>query len=469
MAMLEGSAHAVPTPVWGTARAMTDVEALMWRAEADPRLRSDGVVLDLLDHAPAWDRLVAAHDWAARLAPRLHQRVVEDPLHLGPPRWVATDLDLGYHLSRVRLAEGAGHDQLLELAAGLHMAPFDRARPLWQAVLVEGLAEGRAAYLLKFHHAMADGQGAMQLFDLVHSHTAEPSPHKHAPARPAADPVTSVDLAVQHGASLVRAVPVTVAKLARKAGGVLTSPQSAVSYVQSLARVTSSPGTPSPLLCNRGLSRRVRTLEVELAALKAAGKAVGASLNDAYLAGLLGGLGHYHRAQGYEIDGLGDLPLAIPVSLRHDAHALGGNRFAGAYVAGPVGEPDPRRRMELVRDRVRAARAEPALDFLGVTAGVTSRLPSGVLAGLSLRLAGAIDLQASNIPGMRRQAYLGGARIEKMFVLGPVPGSAIMATLLSHDGTCCIGIVTDHDAVTDPDLLLQCLQKAFAEVTEVAS
>jgi diacylglycerol O-acyltransferase len=449
---------------------MTDVEALMWRAEVDPRLRSDGVVLDLLDHAPDWDRLVAGHEWGTRLAPRLRQRVVEDALHLGPPAWVSTDLDLGYHLTRVRLADGAGFEEVLEIAAALHMAPFDPARPLWQATLVEGLPDGKAAYLLKFHHSMADGQGAMQLFDLVHSTRAEPTPGKEAPQARPHDGVGSAELAVRRVGGLAKGSLGVVTRLAKgvSAGAVRTvsHPQSAVEYAQSLARVTQAQGEPSPLMAARGLSRRVRTVEVPFADLRAAGRAAGGTLNDAYLAGMLGGLRHYHAHHGVEV---ADVPMALPVSLRQGDHALGGNRFAAAYIAGPATEPDPAERIRKVRKRVLSARAEPALDFLGITAPLTSRLPSPLLAALSVRFAAAIDLQASNIPGINRSAYLAGAKIERMFVFGPVPGSAIMATLLSHEDTCCIGIATDHDAVPDPDVLIACLERGFAEVVAVGA
>jgi WS/DGAT/MGAT family acyltransferase len=440
---------------------MSDIEALMWRAEVDPRLRSDGVVLDLLDGAPDWDRLVEAHEWSTRRAPRLRQRVLEDALHLGPPAWVTTDLDLGYHLSRVRLADGAGLEELLEVAAVLHMAPFDTARPLWQAMLVEGLPDGKAAYLLKFHHALADGTGAIQLFDLLHGHQAAPTAGKVALPRPPADGLTGAELAARRTGELIRGSAGAVTRLARGLGTSLSHPQAVVSYAQSLSRVTAPPGTPSPLLRSRGLSRRLRTLEVDLAALRAAGKAAGGTLNDAYLAGLLGGLGRYHRLHGAVVV---DLPIALPVSLRRDADSPGGNRFAGAYLAGPAGEDDPATRIRIIHARVLAARGEAALDFLGATAPVTSRLPAAVVGALSYRFASAIDLQASNIPGLDREAYLAGARIERMYVFGPVPGSAIMATLLSHQGTCCIGIATDHDAVPDPDALLSCLREAFDEV-----
>lgn len=447
---------------WGASRQMTEVEALMWRAEVDPRLRSDGVVMDLLDSTPDWDRLVQAHEWGTRLAPRLRQRVQEVALRLGTPRWVSTELDLGHHLTRVRLADP---DALLDVAQALHEEPFDTARPLWKAVLVEGLPEGKSAYLLKFHHAMADGAGAMQLFDLVHSDRSEPRPDKTAPPVPEVEQVGAADLAVQRIAGVLRTAPRTaalgLAGLLGNAARTAVAPHDAVVYARSLARVTAAAGTPSPLMRHRGVDRRLRMLEVDFAALQVAGRAAGGSLNDAYLAALLGGLRRYHDKHGTEV---GDLPVALPVSLREGGHSLGGNRFAGAYIAGPAGEVDAAARVGLVRRRVLKVRREPALDFLGATAPIVSRLPPALLASLSLRFSSAIDLQASNIPGMRREAYIAGARIERMFVFGPVPGCAVMATLLSHGGTCCVGIVTDHDAVPDPDVLLDCFAEGFAEV-----
>ena len=166
---------------WGVEPALNDVEALMWKAEASPRLRSSGVFVDLLDRAPEWERLLAAHRWAVDLVPRLRQRVVEDPLRIGPPSWVIDEgFDLDYHVRRVRAPEPAAFDEVLTIAQALAMAPLDRARPLWEAVLVEGLADGRAAYLLKLHHSLTDGQASIQLFDLLHAMSPDPTPDKVA-------------------------------------------------------------------------------------------------------------------------------------------------------------------------------------------------------------------------------------------------------------------------------------------------
>ena len=68
---------------WGEAREMNAFEALMWRAEADPRLRSTICGLELLDCVPDWQRFVAAGEWATRMVPRFRQKVVEPAFGFG--------------------------------------------------------------------------------------------------------------------------------------------------------------------------------------------------------------------------------------------------------------------------------------------------------------------------------------------------------------------------------------------------
>jgi diacylglycerol O-acyltransferase len=444
--------------LWGLEAEMSSFEAVMWRAEAEPRLRSDGVVVELLDGTPDWDRLGAAHRRGARLVPRLAQRVVEDPLLLGPPSWVDTELDLEHHLTRVRLDDGAGLGQVLELAAELMMAPFDRTRPLWRSILVEGLPDGTSAYLLKAHHSLSDGTGAIQLFDLMHSGQREPAAHAE-PATAQAKRRTrrATDLVA---GSLGAALRLTADLLAHP-----KSPGEVVAYTRSLARVLQPETAGSPLLQPRGLSRRLGVLEVSVDGLRKAGKAAGGSLNDAYLAALLGGLRRYHLLHGTE---LSELPMAFPVTIRGTDDAPGGNRFAAASMAGPLGDVAPADRIREVSRRSRMARSEPALDFLSRLAPVMARLPAAVLGSLAMRTAERIDLQASNIPGLTRESYLAGCRVERMFVFGPTPGCAIMATLVSHQATCCIGITVDHEAVPDPDTLLRCVEAGLAEVLSVA-
>jgi hypothetical protein len=58
------------------------------------------------------------------------------------------------------------------------MTPFDRARPPWEGTLVEGLPDGKAAYLLKLHHVLTDGLGLTNLLSQIHSRQRPRSPRK---------------------------------------------------------------------------------------------------------------------------------------------------------------------------------------------------------------------------------------------------------------------------------------------------
>ena len=70
---------------WGGGQDLSAWEALMWRTGGDHRTRSTGVMIELLDTEPDWDRLVAAHDRFTQRVPRLRERVVEAD---GRRRWL---------------------------------------------------------------------------------------------------------------------------------------------------------------------------------------------------------------------------------------------------------------------------------------------------------------------------------------------------------------------------------------------
>jgi WS/DGAT/MGAT family acyltransferase len=468
------SEQAAIAAAWGGDRRLSPFENLMWRSEVNPHLRSTGVVLELLDSAPDRDRLIAAHEWGSRLLAPLRHRVVEDPLGVASPRWVVDqDFDLSYHLRFVRIPEPGSIEQALELAQGLAMAPFDRARPLWEAVVADGLADGGAVYLLKLHHSITDGQGTVQMFDILHGETPEPGRARELPV-PAPVRTSGASLTAQ---ALV-ATPQRVMGEAVKTGGwiastlgrLATRPEGIVDglrYARSLGRMLGGPPAPSSVLLEqRSLGRRFGVIEIPLAELRACGKAAGGTLNDAFLAGLTGGMRRYHEHHGIELH---ELTLALPISLRTSDDPLGSNRFAGARVAAPIGELDPRKRIRLIGERTRAAREEPALDFMDVLAPALSRLPAALVATMTEKVTRSIDLQASNIRGLERRAYLAGARVERMYAFGAAPGPAVMATLMSYHGTCCIAINVNAAAVPDHELFVRCMDQGLAEITALST
>jgi WS/DGAT/MGAT family acyltransferase len=465
--MVERSSQKDAPLDWGESREMNATEALMWRIEVDPRLRSTICGLEILDCAPNWQRFLAACDWGSRMAPRFRQKVVEPALGIGSPRWVTDpDFDLHYHVRRISLPEGGGWSDLLCAAEQVAMTPFDRARSPWESVLFEGLHEGRAAHLLKMHHSMTDGLGSVQLLSQLHSRSRESNPGKPQPAPPQPERATPMDLLLEQITHDLRAVPGLLRETAVGGIGVLASPletaRTAMRFGSSLGRVLADPDSEgSPLLQQRSLSWRFLALDVVFADLRAASKAADASLNDAFIAALLGAFRLYHEKLGSPIE---RLPMAIPISVRREDDAAGGNHFAGARFAGPAGIADPRERMQAIGRMVRSARNEPALDAMSLLAPALARLPAPLLAAVAGSMTQSNDLQASNVPGIREDLYLAGAKIERSYGFGPLPGCAAMITLISHGEICCIGVNVDPAAVTEAALFGECLSRGFSEV-----
>src|ERR1019366_3952844 len=83
------------------------------------------------------------------------RRAVPVPLGLGHPVWVEDpDFDLSRHITRRRVTEPGGDRELAAVVADVASRPLHRDRPLWEIVVVEGLADLRLAVVAKVHHAV---------------------------------------------------------------------------------------------------------------------------------------------------------------------------------------------------------------------------------------------------------------------------------------------------------------------------
>jgi diacylglycerol O-acyltransferase len=457
---------------WGGPRELTPFETLMWRADGDPMMRSTMMAVEILDTLPDWGRLVGAHEWAVRMAPRFRDRVVDRLGVLGTPVWVQEPrMDLHYHLRRVRLPDPGGWSALWTLAEQLAMTPFDRARPPWEGTLVEGLPDGKAAYLLKLHHVLTDGLGLTELLSQIHSRQRAPSPRKPQPvARVVAAPPLVEQVGRQLLSDLGAVVPVVRGGGALLRDGIRQPKKflgDAVRYVESARRVLSPPAIRGlPLLSERGPSWRFVALSVGFADLRAAAKSVGGSLNDAFLAALLAGFRIYAEERGEPLVADAKMPVSVPVSVRREGDNGGGNRIAPARLAGPVGMTDPRARMNRVGELMRAARSEPALESAEFVAPALARLPGALLVQIAGSTTAGNDLQASNVPGIRDEVYVAGAKIEQIYPFAPLPGCAAMISMYTYNGTCFVGANLDAAAIKDTALFGRCLARGFAEVLQ---
>ena len=452
-------------------RQLEPLDYLMFRAEADPRTRTSIVMIGMLDVAPDFAKLRTAFDRASRVVLRLRQHVVVPALPLGSAQWITDpDFELDFHLRRMNLSGPGTIRNLLDFAARFHSRPLDTARPLWEAILVEGITEGDApaALVTKMHHAITDGLGSLelflQLFDFERDADRGP-----LPPIPSPEDVSGSDLARNAARRLPVSAVETVARGATQAvrlgGHIVQRPnqvlQDGRKLISSAQRVLGpSPVPRSPLLRRRSLGRRFETHEFPLDDIRKAGRAAGGSVNDAYIAALCGALRMYHEAFGAPVY---ELPMAMPVSLRSDDDPAGGNRFAGAQLAAPIGEHDPARRIALIRHQVLTAVAEPAMNILSVIAPIASRLPAPLIATMSSSAPG-IDFQASNVPGYPTAPYVAGAMVTKTLPFGPLPGVPLMIVMLTQAGVCYVGAHYDTASITDHELFAKCLRAGFDEV-----
>jgi WS/DGAT/MGAT family acyltransferase len=351
------------------------------------------------------------------------------------------------------------------------MQGFDRARPLWEFYVVDGLEGGRAAMIQKIHHSVTDGVGGVELaltmLDLERQPTADLGPMPEAPEPEHFSPTALLADGVTHE---VRRQQGMLSRLAgefvKAAGNPSDTATAASDMVSSLARMLTPAFAPlSPLMTARSLSSRYEHLTIPLHDLKAAARTAGAKLNDAFVAAVAGGLRAYHAHHGVDVDAL---RMGMPINIRDASAALaGGNQFVPARFAVPTNITDPAERMAAIRELVLEQRAEPALGFVEPIAGVLTRLPSRVTTQLFGSMLKGVDFTTSNVPGAPMDVFLAGARIEAQFPFGPLSGAAMNITLMSGPDEVYIGVNTDPAAVPDPEVLVGCLQEGFDEILKL--
>jgi diacylglycerol O-acyltransferase / wax synthase len=452
----------------GLPEKLSAFDMLLHRGEANPRTRSGIMALEILDTTPDWNRFLAVFENASRKVLRLRQKVVVPTLPTASPRWVVDpDFNLNFHVRRVRVPEPGTLRQVIDLAEVSLQSPLDISRPLWTATLVEGLQDDRAATLLHMSHAVTDGVGAVEMFANIYDLERDPPPRKQAPL-PIPQDLTSNDLARQ-GLNRLPAKALGAARgaltgAAQVVGHALTDPAATlgglVEYARSGTRVMSAAAEHSPLLRRRSLSSRTEAIDMKLGDIRAAAKAAEGSINDAYLAALCGALRHYHEELGMPID---SLPMAVPVNMRAEADPAGGNRFAGVMISAPLGISDPAARIHNVRTQMVKRRDEPAIEMVGSVAPLLSLLPDPLLESVASSVVSS-DVQASNVPGYAGDTFIAGAKVLRQYGLGPLPGVAMMAVLISRGGMCTVTTRYDRASVTEDELWARCLLAGFNEV-----
>ena len=441
------------------AARMNDAEAIMWAVESDPFLRTDFTNITLLASSPDPARLRAGLEHAIGVFPPLRQRVARPPLGLAPPQWADDpDFDLRYHLRRLSVSPPGELRQVLDLAAQLAAMPLDRARPLWELTVIEGMADGQAVVLQRLHHTLTDGVGGMKLLRSLLARTPGLDAGEEAP-----EPTQQLDPLIWRHPEILSPADVTTGPLEgwrvsterdgtgglfERATAGLTEMSGALGYrvgqgitaarkgwelastlpnassedlrilaerarrtAQSVADQVMVAGGPlSPVMVGRSLTRQFETASFDLAPYRQAAHALGASRNAVFVAGVTGALLAYHERMGAPCDAL---RMAIPVSLRSAAGPAGAPGGSGVSPGQVRREPPHTAVTPVGGNRFAPARVVVPLGPKDPAKRVTSagRTLANLAAepGLTMAdgLAGLISLLPASVlvPALRAQAH----------------------------------------------------------------
>ncbi len=460
---------------------MSETDAVLWHIERDPMLRSTITSVWLLESTPDRKRMDAMVERTIANLPRLHQRVIDPQPGVSTPRWEDDPyFDPSYHYQWVRLpGQKPGMREILDHAQHLAVRAFDRDRPLWELEVIEKLPQKRAAFIMKVHHAIADGLGMVQMLQHMVDLEAEPpagdDQATHGDAPTSTPPVWTVPATrpIAHRISSEAKTGLRLGKASlRTASEMLRDPRGTVNQLrrttESIARVVTPAATPlSELMTERSTHVRLDTLSVPFKQLKDAANSQGCTLNDAFVAVTLAAIDRYHQEFDTPCD---EVRMGMPISVRNDDTAnKSDNQFVPARMILPLGHTDAAQQLIDIKALLREVRDEPALPHVGDISGVIGRFGPAASVSLLGSMMKGVDITTTNVPGPPFPVWIGGARVDNFYAFGPLAGSAVNIALFTYDGTAHLGISTDQAAVSDPDTFVRCIQEALDETLALAN
>jgi diacylglycerol O-acyltransferase / wax synthase len=399
-------------------------------------------------------------------APRYRQRLAEVPLGVHHPVWVDDpDFDIQRHVMRSASSDWG------ELVDTVMSAQLDRARPMWELWIADGLGDGRIGVVGKAHHCMVDGLAAVELAAILLDPTPEPPRRGYDDWRPQRPPgglslLAKGVLDVAGGGLHLASLPLRLASHPKRLVGLAReSPGTARAVVHSLE--SAAPETPfnKPISPHRHLARARRPL----ADLTRIGHRFGTTVNDVVLAVAAGAVRRLLERHGETPVGLKTM---VPVSVRGENDGVElGNQVSFVFIDLPCDEPDPVRRL---RD-IKLAMTERKLG--GEPEGADAVLKAFGYAPLALqhvvsRMVAsprAFNLVVSNIPGPREPLYMLGCELEETYPVVPIADRhavAIGVTTIKDESF--FGVYADCESMPDADLLAEGIDDSIEELLDLS-
>jgi diacylglycerol O-acyltransferase len=419
---------------------------------------------------PAPPHLDVVRLFEARLprVPRYRQAVRTTPWQIFRPVWADdAHFDISNHVRYATVPAPGGAEELRALAERLFAQRMDLGRPLWEEWFLDGLEGGRWAILSKVHHCMVDGVGGNDLMALVFDTDPDARPPTPGSWEPAPRPSLAADSALDVVTWPLRQLVAAPGRLRRR-----TKPQDLLRFGAGLGESAKRLAEPSAGFLNGpiGPRRRWAWTTASLSELKQIRAARGGTINDVVLAAITRAFRDLVDARHELTEDLVVRSL-VPVSVRGpDEGGVITNRVAAVLANLPVGEPDPLRRLALIRQEMdsmkrthQAISAEIIIGMLGFAAPMWLALGSRTAFGLRQPL---VQTVTTNVPGPRSPLYVLGRRLTALYPYVPIGNSVrISVAILSYLDNVTFGVTADYESVPDLDVLVQGIRRGLDELT----
>ena len=425
------------------------------------------------------EELIRTVDSRIHLLPRYQQIIVSDPLNIGHPTWEAdSNFDARKHISHVRLEEPGTEEQLSVLASELMSQLLDRSKPLWDVVLVTGLAGNRSAMISRIHHCMVDGVSGVDLMKILFDLTPDPPPlpARWDPPPPPAprEPARRIFDAVIGGLQEVMHRVVDIQN------GLLTLTQSLVNQ-QSRAAAQSMSGefprllSPVNMLPFNGPhsgQRHFIWMKLSFAEARAIRGALQGSVNDVVLSILAGAVSKYVQLHGQPVAGR-HVRMMVPFNLRQDHHqGTMGNVISVLPVEIPLDKVDAVERFRYINHTTTIMKqgrmAEVVNLFLSMFGTIPAPLQSVFGALLNTPLP-PFNMIATNVPGPQIPLYSLGHRLLAHYPFVPIAYAiGFGVAIMSYDQHLFLGLTADAQALPDVERMREYIYEAFTELRQAA-
>ena len=414
-----------------------------------------------------FDAIRNAIESRLHLVPVYRRKLRRVPIENHPVLVDDREFNLDYHLRHTGIAQPGDLAQLQRVVSRLLAQRLDRSRPLWECWVLEGLAGGRFALVVKQHAVLAEASGDLMqvLLSPDPSEAFEPAPPFVPRPMPSAAELVRDEVvrqlrlpqkALRRLGEFVRESDSFGRELRRRAHGVANL----LGYSIRELHETPLSGEPGP-------HRRFETLVIPLADAKLVHAELGGSVHDVLLAAVAGAVGAYFRARHMNPAVL-DFRAAVPVSLRSGNK----NEGVGEWTLDlPIWESDPVRRLAEVRRLTEELNREsPALGartLNSVAKWTSARLLAQGVRAISDRTP--VNMRIANVPGPQTPVYLRGAKLIEAYGAVPLSRSGGLGiAMFSYDGKLCIGVNADYDRVADLDAFAGLLAEAMRELVSAA-